>query len=210
MPRPPKITVQSWGADGPAYTVHHRIAGWRNRAARRAGSGAELVGDHAAAHVDAPAAFLAIARGDDELWLFNRGHVYELEVLIDGDETRILVDARDDFYQHRFGAEIQLFGHCALDAGELAGYGISSLEGLQDTQDVELAGIPIWKAPISLEDLLAMPADEDSSTITVSQAFGEEYAIEPGEWVSDELFAELRSVGAITESDDEDLADEEE
>ena len=121
MKRIPKITVQGWTAEGPAYSIHQQLEGRRNRHARRAGAEpVELVGDHAAPQASQPAGALVWALGDDERWAFNRGYVYQLEVLVDGESRILHVDARDDYVLHDFVDGVQLYDRRPLTDTELA------------------------------------------------------------------------------------------
>lgn len=121
MARLPRITVQGWTADGPAYTIHHQIAGWRNRRDRRAGTGGdEQVGDHDAIEdAGGPAAFMLFAKSETEVYAFKAGHVYQVTLELDGDPVDVLVDAREEDRLETYGAGINLVAQRALEGDEL-------------------------------------------------------------------------------------------
>lgn len=107
----PKISIHGFTHDGPAYTIHRALSGWRNRKARRLGANAnEPVGDHEAQFHDEPAASLVWAVGDTELWAFAAGHTYAVDLLVDGDAHTALVDALDDHRVETYRDGIQLAG----------------------------------------------------------------------------------------------------
>lgn len=153
MTRFPKITVQKWTADGPAYTIHRTLAGFRNRKQRRArdGSGGseELVGDHDAPESDAIDASLVYAVGDDELWAFREGHVYEVEITVDGEGAVIHVDAREVDALHEFSDGVRLVEYRALSEDEVA----ELLDDLEDphANDYDELTAPGEKGPEGLE-----------------------------------------------------------
>jgi len=173
MARLPKITVQGWTTDGPAYTVHHSIAGWRNRHDRRSGAGGEeLVGDHAGLSenpqtVD-PAAFMVFAKGDTEVYAFKAGHVYQVTLLVDGDALDVLVDAREADRLETYGGDIQILEQRALTGDELEAAladgpaqsegDITTLTGAQiEVSDEAVAGLSAIVEALADET----PADED-------------------------------------------------
>lgn len=124
MARTPKITVQGWTADGPVYTIHHSLSGWRNRKHRRAGTGGEeLVGDHDAIEdledLEGAAAYMLFAKGDTEVYAFKGGYVYQVTLLVDGDPIDVLVDARPGDRIERMDDDIQLLEQRALEGDEL-------------------------------------------------------------------------------------------
>lgn len=122
MARLPKITVQGWTQDGPAYTIHHPVAGFRNRKLRRDGRGGEeLVGDHDAIdeELDEPAVYMVLAHGETEVYAFKGGHVYQVTLLVDGDALDVLVDAREGDRLETYGESLQLMEQRALDGDEL-------------------------------------------------------------------------------------------
>lgn len=122
MARLPKITVQGWTADGPAYTIHHPVSGFRNRKLRRSGQGGEeYVGDHHSSHedVEGPAAYMVYARGDVEVYAFKGGYVYQVTLLVDGDPIDVLVDARPGDRIETIADDIQLLEQRALEGDEL-------------------------------------------------------------------------------------------
>lgn len=105
MARIPKITVEAWGPEGPAYTIHRPLVGRRNRHRRRAGeSDSTTHGDPDAPEHEYPAGFLVWAEGDDEVWALNRGFTYHVDVLIDGVEHTLLIDALEDYAVLKFNA----------------------------------------------------------------------------------------------------------
>lgn len=116
----PEINVQGWHHDGPVYRIHRKLAGWRNRKARRRGEQPfEQVGHPGGRNVEDAQHFLVYTDGNDEAYAFNRGHVYEVEQLVDGDVGKILVDARENFAVHSFVGGIELLGARGLDDDEL-------------------------------------------------------------------------------------------
>lgn len=124
MPRLPKITVQGWTSDGPAYTIHHPLSGWRNRRNRRAGTGGEeQVGDHDGLNdkldLETPAAYMVFAKADREVYAFKGGHVYQVTLLVDGDALDVLVDAREGDRLETYGDDLQLLEYRALEGDEL-------------------------------------------------------------------------------------------
>lgn len=162
MTRFPKITVQKWTAEGPAYTIHRDLAGRRNRKARLAGHAAEeLVGPHYLDEVEAADGSLVFAIGDDELWAFAQGSVYELEILVDGDPAIIHVDAREGHALQAFTNGVQLFERKALTDDELAELldDIGPSDDDEPSSDQEIAeehfGEPAWN------DEDSPPADAD-------------------------------------------------
>lgn len=122
MARLPKITLQGWTADGPAYTIRRPAAGFSNRKARRDGSGGgEQVGDHDAIDPDLvdPAAYMVLAAGDSEIYAFKAGHVYLVTLLVDGDATSVLVDAREGDRIETYRGDVQLLEQRAIEGEEL-------------------------------------------------------------------------------------------
>lgn len=117
----PKITVHGWTEDGPQLTIHRNLSGFRNRHARRRGESAdELVGhDLPLLENNEPRASMIWTASDDEAWAFAAPHVYELDVLLDGEVTKILVDARENHAQHRFTDGLQLLEWRALEPEEV-------------------------------------------------------------------------------------------
>lgn len=142
MTRFPKITVQKWTSEGPAYTVHRSLEGRANRHRRRAGeTDDELVGPHDLDAVDAADGSMVFAKGDDELWAFAQGYVYELEVLVDGDPAVIHVDAREGHALESFVKGVQLVARKALTDDEVAEL-LDDLEDPNVIADVEAAEQP--------------------------------------------------------------------
>lgn len=128
MARIPKISIQGWTTQGPAYTIHRTLAGWRNRRARRElGANAnELVGPHPelgdpeyALPDDAGAVFMVFALGEIEVWAFRAGFVYEVTLLVDGDQINVLVDAREGDSIQEYGADLSMLAWRQLADDEL-------------------------------------------------------------------------------------------
>ena len=127
MARIPKISIQGWTEDGPAYTIHRTLAGWRHRKHRRQGNALnanELVGPHpdlpdAELPEDVGASFMVFAVGEVEVQAFRRGHVYEATLLVDGDAVNVLVDARGDHEVQEYAAGITLLEWRVLEGEEL-------------------------------------------------------------------------------------------
>lgn len=125
MARIPKISIQGWTADGPAYTIHRTLAGWRHRRARREQRNAnELVGPHpdlpdAELDAEVGAAFMVFAIGEVEVQAFRVGHVYEATLLVDGDAINALVDAREDHVIQEYAPGITLLEWRVLEGEEL-------------------------------------------------------------------------------------------
>lgn len=117
----PKITVQGWHHDGPVYRIHRKLTGWRNRKARRAGADPfDQVGHPGGRNVAEPASFLVFAHGDVEVYAFNRGHVYLVEQLADGNNGAILVDAREDYALITYKDGLEFLAARGLTDDELA------------------------------------------------------------------------------------------
>jgi hypothetical protein len=120
--RTPKITIHGWAPDGPVYTVHANTSGWRNR--RNRGADDARYGfeeDPAEAESSAePAASLLYAHGDLEVWAFNAGYVYEVDMLIDGHAISLLVDSRQGITKHEFRDGVEKLAHRALTEDEVA------------------------------------------------------------------------------------------
>jgi hypothetical protein len=127
MARIPKISIQGWTEDGPAYTIHRSLAGWRHRKHRRQGNALnanELVGPHpdlpdAELPEDVGASFMVFAVGEVEVQAFRRGHVYEATLLVDGDAVNVLVDARGDHEVQEYAVGITLLSWRVLEGEEL-------------------------------------------------------------------------------------------
>jgi hypothetical protein len=127
MARIPKISIQGWTEDGPAYTIHRTLAGWRHRKHRRQGNALnanELVGPHpdlpdAELPEDVGASFMVFAVGEVEVQAFRRGHVYEATLLVDGDAVNVLVDARGDHEVQEYATGITLLSWRVLEGEEL-------------------------------------------------------------------------------------------
>lgn len=150
----PKITIQAWTDEGPAYTIHRALAGFRNRKQRRArdGSGGaeELVGDHGAAErVDGDGTFLVFAQGNDEAWAFKRGYVYEVDIEVDWEPATIHVDAREYHAVHEFKGGVRLVKARSLTEDEVA----ELLDDLEDpnVNDYDEITAPGEKGPEGLE-----------------------------------------------------------
>lgn len=153
MTRLPEITVQKWTAEGPAYTIHRKLEGRANRHRRRAGeTDDDLVGPHGASEIDGPAASMVFARGDDELWAFAPGHVYRVEVLVDGESAIIHVDAREGSALESFVDGVQIMAHAPLDEDELD----ELLDDIGDPADA-LEGV-------TLDDVDLGPSFDDASS----------------------------------------------
>lgn len=177
MSRFPKITVQKWTAEGPAYTIHRDLEGRRNRHARRAGvSVDDLEGPHDLEEVEAADGSLVFAVGDDELWAFARGSVYQLEILVDGEPSIIHVDAREDHVLQAFTNGVQLFERKALTDDEVAellddiedpndgAEVIAESEAAQvEPEDEEHVGEPAWSDNPSGDDEDAVGDDSGKS-----------------------------------------------
>lgn len=161
MTRLPKITVNAWTEDGPAYTIHRSLGGWRNRKARRAGESAdELVGDHGEEPYGGPAAFLLFAAGEDELWGFNEGYVYEIAQLIDGELSVAHIDARDEVDVHTFRDGVQLLEWRALEDGEVEDlaepsdpHPVETYSDASESQEPDPGGVDLDDPTASNEDL---------------------------------------------------------
>lgn len=133
MLRNREITVQGWTEDGPAFIVTSPAQGWRNRRARRAGNHRhdqrgphDLLGtDRELDQSDSRAALL-VGTKLYEIWAFKSGHVYAVTVLIDGDASVMLTDAREEDAVHVLGHDLSLLEWRALDGDELE----SALEGV--------------------------------------------------------------------------------
>jgi hypothetical protein len=162
MSRFPKITVQKWTADGPAYTIHRDLAGRRNRRARLAGESAEeLVGPHDLDEVEAADGSMVFAIGNDELWAFAHGSVYELEVFVDGDPAVIHVDARQGHALEAFTNGVELVSRKALDDDELAELldDIDSTQVIAEAKAEEDAAQPVSEFEPSDDDEDAVAGD---------------------------------------------------
>lgn len=121
---PPKITVQGWTENGPAYTIHRRLSGRRNARRRRNGENAnELVGPHdqieSAPFGDGPASFMLWALGDAEMWAFKAGYVYAVTILVDGDAKAVLIDAREGDSIEHWGEGLSLLEGRVLEGEDL-------------------------------------------------------------------------------------------
>lgn len=121
MSRLPKITVDGWDAHGPSYTAHRKLSGFANRRARREGGSPVATFNEQAigATWDDASAFMSWVDGDDEVWLLNKGHVYELAISVDGQEQILLVDARDAYHAFNAVGGISLIEWGAADIGKL-------------------------------------------------------------------------------------------
>lgn len=171
----PKITIQQWTDEGPAYTIHRALAGFRNRHQRRArdGSGGseELVGPHyLAERVDGAGTFLTFVQGDDEIWAFKQGHVYEVDIDVDGDPATIHVDAREAHVTHEFKDGVRLVEARALDEDEVA----ELLDDLEDpVNDYDEITAPGEKGPEGLDLLEAHHQVERAVALAEIEAGGE-------------------------------------
>lgn len=209
----PEIHVQGWHSDGPVYKITRKLSGWRNRKARRAGElPSEQVGHPGGRNIEAADHFLVYTDGNDEAYAFNRGHVYEVEQIVDGDVQKILVDARENYAVHSFVGGIELLGARGLTDEELEGLLLpdgevaepeqpSNISDGAESQDVK--GEPIWKSPTDVNDVVAMPWQEGielrNEPVQVSEAFAEQYQLESGEWKLGDLLLALERGGAIEE-----------
>lgn len=96
----PRITILGWNPKGPAYEVHRSLSGRRNRRLRRQGKEQRITyNEEAAGHSRrSPESFMVFySAAGGESWAFNKGHVYEVLLSIDGHEQSTLVDARKDY-----------------------------------------------------------------------------------------------------------------
>lgn len=122
--RTPKITVHGWTEDGPLYTIQHRIAGRRHRSALRRGEkvpdGITHYGNGDAADSSAPDSALIYAHGEIDVFAFNAGHVYEVELLVDGNAHAVLVDAREGIVVQEFGEGLEPIERRVLTEDEVA------------------------------------------------------------------------------------------
>lgn len=166
--RPPKFSVEGWGADGPLYTEHRLLT----RSERRAGEAATQQRGEAAdgdEHAD-PDGYLAWAHGDTEVWLFNRGHAYDLTVLIDGDEHHLLVDAREGYATHVFRDGVQLLERAVADVETTAP---PAPEEAPAELAPEPAGDPVELSDEELEALTA-PAEVTAPDATQEDSIGDD------------------------------------
>lgn len=169
MIRTPSISIQGWGHDGPQYTIHRSLDGFRNRKARRAGESAdELVGDHDATVHDEPASSMLFADGDLETWGYAKGHAYLVTLLIDGDAANVLVDAREDHRIEHYQDGISLLEVKPLSTAELEELleeGVPEASNISDGAESQepitsLTGAQIGGTPESRDAAYVAAADE--------------------------------------------------